>query len=372
MGQNLLSGFKGTTCFILGLFLSSLIPDLVGQNLTDTLRISLTTSNGMQFDPVRFSVRPRDYVKLVFYNADEMEHNLIIGRKNSRERIVAEALSLGQEGPVVGYIPSISEVLWAIPSLPAGAMDSIVFRAPSNTGVYPYVCTFPGHGSIMYGAMHVTNGVMPKIAADVHVPEHRRKGDDDAEGRHTVTGHPYQPEAPYLYRVFMPDAGPAAIAVCLPGEINYCWDAGSCRLRYAWLGEFLDLTDYWTIKGELHARILGTVFYRDQNTFPIQTGPSDEIPRVKFRGYRLVEGYPEFHYQVNEVDVFEMILPQEDGLGLIRRFRITGSKQPIRFIHKRYDGVICQSDKGYWQSDTLTLNAQEAAGFSIMVSKSSL
>ncbi len=371
MGQNLLSGFKGTTCF-LSLFLSSFVLDLDGQTLADTLRISITTSNGMQYDPVRFSVRPREYVKLVFFNADEMEHNLIIGRKNSRERIVDEALTLGQAGPVVGYIPPISEVLWAIPSLPAGAMDSIVFRAPSNTGVYPYVCTFPGHGSIMYGAMHVTNGVMPLIAADVHVPEHRRKGEDEAQGRDTVSGHPYQPEAPYLYRVFMPDAGPAAIAVCLPGEINYCWDAGSCRLRYAWSGEFLDLTDYWTIKGEMHAKILGTVFYQDETTLPFQIGQSDEIPRVKFKGYRLVDGYPDFHYQVNEMEVFEMILPQEDGLGLIRRFRITGAEQSIRFVHKPSDGVTCQSDKGYWQDDTLTLNAQEAAGFWIMVSKSSL
>lgn len=371
MNRNLLSDFQGATFYILGLLLSSLVPELSGQNPTDTLRILITASQGMQYDPVRFSVKPRDYVKLVFHNGDEMEHNLIVGRKDSRERIVAEALALDQEGPVAGYIPATSEVLWSIPSLQAGELDSIVFRAPSNTGVYPYVCTFPGHGSIMYGAMHVTNGVMPRIAADVHVPEHRRKGDDVVE-RQIVTGHPYQPEAPYLYRVFMPDAGPAAIAVCLPGEINYCWDAGVCRLRYAWSGEFLDLTDYWTIKGEMHARILGTVFYRDQTSFPFQTGQSEEIPRVKFKGYRLVEGYPEFHYQVNEMDVFETILPQEDGLGLIRRFRITGVEQPIRFVHKPYDGVTCQSDKGYWQGDTLTLNHQEAAGFSIMVSKSRL
>jgi hypothetical protein len=43
-----------------------------------------------------------------------------------------------------------------------------------------------------------------------------------------------------MYRMFMPGASPAAIAVALPGQDSLCWDAGQCRFRYAWSGGFVD------------------------------------------------------------------------------------------------------------------------------------
>ncbi|MEN8867291.1 MAG: cytochrome c [Akkermansiaceae bacterium] len=38
---------------------------------------------------------------------------------------------------------------------------------------------------------------------------------------------------PVVYRTFMPGASPAAFAVALTGNQNYCWDAGESRFRYA-------------------------------------------------------------------------------------------------------------------------------------------
>ena len=38
----------------------------------------------------------------------------------------------------------------------------------------------------------------------------------------------------------MPDASPASIAVALDDTNSLCWDAGTCRLRYAWTGGFID------------------------------------------------------------------------------------------------------------------------------------
>ncbi|MBK8505070.1 MAG: hypothetical protein IPL46_24420 [Saprospiraceae bacterium] len=226
----------------------------LAQRSSDTMRVEINAISGMQYDLVRFSVRPGTFVKVILKNTDEMEHNLVIGKTGSRDKIVTEALKLAQDGPSLGYIPPIPEILWSVALLKAGDIDSISFRAPRNTGAYPYVCTFPGHGSVMFGAMYVTNGVMPSLIVDENVPLHRRNGGEEMLDVRQMTGHPYRPNPPYLYRVLMPDTGPAAIAVCLPHEINYCWDAGSCRLRYAWSGEFLDLMDYWTVKGELHAK----------------------------------------------------------------------------------------------------------------------
>src|SRR5687767_5561030 len=45
---------------------------------------------------------------------------------------------------------------------------------------------------------------------------------------------------PQVLRIFMPDASPAAIAVALPGDLSFCFDASECRLRYVWKGGFID------------------------------------------------------------------------------------------------------------------------------------
>ena len=96
--------------------------------------------------------------------------------------------------------------------------------------------------------------------------------------------HPYRPVPPYVYRIVMPDAGPAAIAVSLPQKLSYCWDAGACRLRYAWQRDFIDPIEYWDKKGERFAKILGTVFYRDKTEFPLRVNEIENIPATwKYR-----------------------------------------------------------------------------------------
>ena len=108
-------------------------------------------------------------------------------------------------------------------------------------GVYPYVCTFPGHGLLMYGAMYV--GVpMPPLEKDGNVPEAARQGKTEARQFHA-----WGEKRPLMYRIFMPEASPAAIAVALKHGQNYCWDAGQCRLRYAWYGGFVDPWPVWRV-----------------------------------------------------------------------------------------------------------------------------
>lgn len=338
------------------------------QSKPDTTRIIINAISGMQYDVVRFSVKPGTYVRLILFNKDDMEHNIVLGKQDSRHAIVDVAQALGKDGPAMGYIPKSDLILASIHLLHVGQSDSILFRAPRNTGVYPYVCTFPGHGSIMYGAMHVTNGVMPEITADMNIPPHRRKANGTLLPDQ-ISGHPFKLIPPYLYRVLMPDAGPAAIAVCLPNKINYCWDAGICQLRYLWEGGFLDLTDYWTIKGELHAKILGKLFYQDSLKFNFRIGTASLAPKVHFKGYRLVRDYPEFHYYIDDIEVFELIHDLDHGLGIVREFRMNHINQPIQFIHQEGDGMIYKCEKGKIKGNRVELNQAEAASFSITMLK---
>ena len=129
------------------------------------LKITLSTRTGLQFDKPRFAVEPGQEVLLTFKNVDEMAHNLVIVAPGKRLEVVLASITLP---PETGYIPKSDAVLWHTPVLKPDETAELKFTAPKTKGVYPYVCTFPGHGLLMYGAMYV--GVkFPALAKDENV-----------------------------------------------------------------------------------------------------------------------------------------------------------------------------------------------------------
>ncbi|MEM7786078.1 MAG: c-type cytochrome, partial [Planctomycetota bacterium] len=53
------------------------------------------------------------------------------------------------------YIPDSPKVLIGSKLLQPGQEQAIAFDVPSEPGIYPYVCTYPGHWRRMYGALYV-------------------------------------------------------------------------------------------------------------------------------------------------------------------------------------------------------------------------
>ncbi len=99
------------------LFLLFLSGEQLFANLTaDTVTIvKINVLVGLQFDQVRFHVKPGEKVKLIFSNSDDMSHNFLITKPGSRLEIVNEALQLGEMGPSMDYIPKSASILWSIP-----------------------------------------------------------------------------------------------------------------------------------------------------------------------------------------------------------------------------------------------------------------
>ena len=58
------------------------------------------------------------------------------------------------------------------------------------------------------------------------------------------------------------EAAPAAVAVALAGSQNVCWDAGECRLRYAWQGAFIDASANWAGNGNKLAALSATPWWQ--------------------------------------------------------------------------------------------------------------
>jgi azurin len=143
--------------------------------------INIKARIDLQFDTVRFKVKPGSNVMLTLVNGSDMSHNLLITKPGSRLDVVNAALKLAEKGPEMDYIPVMDEVLWSIPIVSPGQTKSVSFTAPAQSGVYPYVCTYPGHGYVMYGAMYVTTDEnLPEINNDLNIPESRRH--DDSSG----------------------------------------------------------------------------------------------------------------------------------------------------------------------------------------------
>jgi mono/diheme cytochrome c family protein len=147
---------------------------------------------------------------------------------------------------------------------------------------------------------------------------------------------PVPDRRPIVVRWDMPEATPAAIAVGLPGKLSYCFDAGESRLRYAWRGGFVDLSETLLKKRDANkltptAKLVGEVFYRGEG-FPLRTGAPDRVPQRRFRGYRLVDHYPEFRYEADGIEVSERIVASADASGLVRHFTLSKVEQPIWFI----------------------------------------
>lgn len=368
--------------FLLGLVMFFYILNLSAQPASQAETVIDLKGVGLQYDKVRFSVKPGEKIRLSLTNGDDMSHNLLITEPGAREEVVNAALKMGGDGPKSNYVPPGTKVLWFIPLIAPGETASVSFTAPSVPGVYPFVCTFPGHGFVMYGAMYVGKE-MPLQKDDLNIPESRRsEGATRIAGTNmpqdhsmhatistALSGHPYPLVPPFIIRAFLPDTGPDAIGVSLPNQLSYCWDGTTCRLRYAWQGGFLDFTDFWKSYKRFAVKITGTVFYRDKTTHPLHFDQPESRSDVKFKGYSLIARYPEFHYTLNGTDVYELIVAKTDGTGLIRTFRIPKGTKTVWFTFDPADGVEYTCEKGQWIKGGLKLTAAEAQKFSITMTK---
>jgi azurin len=361
---------------LLQLFLALPVLMSIGCNVgvTTAIPVSIKAVDGLKYDVVRFKVKPGSKVELTLTNVSDMSHNLLITRPGTRLDVVNTALQLAERGPQMDFIPRIDAVLWSIPVVSPGQTRSVTFTVPQQPGVYPYVCTYPGHGFVMYGAMYVTSDeILPDISNDLNVPESRRK-DETAAGKKDIQAldtqstnpHPYALIPPYLYHVFIEGASPAAIAVHLPADISYCWDAGTCRLRFAWKGGFLNMSDLWKGHFDASAKVLGDIFFRDNTDFPIRLGEAAAVPAIAYKGYRLVDQYPEFHYTLNGIDVYELIREKPDSLGIIRSFRIPHADRKVWFFTNLQDDAIeYEFSAGHLKDKRLELKPIEAKEFTI-------
>jgi cytochrome c551/c552 len=180
-------------------------------------------------------------------------------------------------------------------------------------------------------------------------------------------------DRPVLLRTFMPDAGSRAVAIGFPGGVSAVFDAQTCRLAYAWSGNFLDASPVWNDRGGNPATVLGTRIWTAPPGCPVGVTTSGEPPDfanrakdpayggrlpegklydgpalLQFEGYTTdKQGVPTFRYHLKtgtdeKVTVSERIesLRSSAAVGVARHFRIrSGSGQVVWILAGESNGT---------------------------------
>lgn len=137
-----------------------------------------------------------------------------------------------------------------------------------------------------------------------------------------ASGRPIPQARAIVQRTFMPESYPGAFAITFPNGPGVCLDPVRGGINFIWDGDFVDLRPRWLTKQGEPARIFGPIFYREKALHPLRASGAAADPAWRFRGYRLTDAGPEFHYQIGGREVFETLAADADGAGLTRRFRV--------------------------------------------------
>ncbi len=131
------------------------------QNLNVRVIAIGTVPHRMIYDKERIAVQAGKPVEFRFSNSDNMPHNFAITLPGAMEEIgmLAEATARDPDAMARHYIPKSNKILLASRLLQPGQTQALSFKAPTTPGIYPYVCTYPGHWRRMYGALYVVEDI---------------------------------------------------------------------------------------------------------------------------------------------------------------------------------------------------------------------
>ncbi len=137
--------------------------DLAFDRRPETVEVRISCApERMLFTTQQFQVRPGQPVKLIFTNPDATDHNLVLVRPGAMAEVgaAANAMARDPKNATSDFIPTDKRdlIIAATPMIGPtrkALVHVLRLEAPTEPGVYPYVCTFPGHWIVMNGTMVV-------------------------------------------------------------------------------------------------------------------------------------------------------------------------------------------------------------------------
>ncbi|WP_236976116.1 plastocyanin/azurin family copper-binding protein [Membranihabitans maritimus] len=130
----------------------------IARTAVDTQVVELGVLQGqMKYDKAEITVQSGQPVAIVFKNNDIMLHNILILKPGTTDKVgmAADKMVSQPDAQEKGYVPEMEEILYSSPLVNPGATYRLKFTAPKEKGMYPFICTFPGHWRIMQGVLKV-------------------------------------------------------------------------------------------------------------------------------------------------------------------------------------------------------------------------
>jgi azurin len=118
-----------------------------------------TVREQMRYDTKRIVVEAGKPFEIVLINEDMMPHNLAIVAPGARQEIALAAQTMRpdqNDAQGRAFMPASDKILAATKLVNPNQRQAIQLTAPTQEGDYEYVCTFPGHWTIMWGTLVVT------------------------------------------------------------------------------------------------------------------------------------------------------------------------------------------------------------------------
>ncbi len=118
-----------------------------------------TVREQMRYDSTRIVAEAGKTFQIVLENNDMMPHNLLVVAPGARKEVAQAAEQLRPENLDAqgrAYVPASDKVLAAMKMVQPGQSEKLQMTAPAAEGDYEYVCTMPGHWTLMYGTLVVS------------------------------------------------------------------------------------------------------------------------------------------------------------------------------------------------------------------------
>ena len=137
--------------------LSEKIENPFTKPLPDARPLRVVTGQNLTYQTTELRVQTGEKIKLTLENPDVVPHNWVLVRPGqlakvgqASNRLIAEPTAAAHQ-----YVPDLEEVLVHTDVVPGGQEFTVYFQAPAQPGIYPYLCTFPGHWMVMNGTLIV-------------------------------------------------------------------------------------------------------------------------------------------------------------------------------------------------------------------------
>lgn len=128
----------------------------VAEVVDGTVTIS-PVGDEMRYAETEFTVTAGQEIRLVMDNVATsvaMQHNVVVLVLGADVNAFGQAAMSAAD---TDYIPSAmaDQVVAHTPMSQPGQSTEVTFTAPTAPGDYTFICTFPGHFTVMQGVMHV-------------------------------------------------------------------------------------------------------------------------------------------------------------------------------------------------------------------------